>query len=32
VRDLWAKQDLGKFTGTFSTDVPKHGAVLVKVH
>jgi alpha-galactosidase len=32
IRDLWAKKDLGKFTGTFSSDVPKHGAVLVKVH
>ncbi len=32
IRDLWAKKDLGKFTGMFSAEVPKHGAVLVKVH
>ncbi|HXJ93058.1 MAG TPA: glycoside hydrolase family 27 protein [Terriglobia bacterium] len=32
IRDLWAKKDLGKFKGTFSAEVPKHGAVLVKVH
>lgn len=32
VRDLWAKKGLGKFTGSFSAEVPKHGAVLVRVH
>jgi alpha-galactosidase len=32
VRDLWEKKDLGKFTGSFWAEVPKHGAVLVKVH
>jgi alpha-galactosidase len=32
VRDLWQKKDLGQFTGSFSAEVPKHGAVLVKVH
>jgi alpha-galactosidase len=31
VRDLWAKKDLGKRTGSFSATVPGHGVVLVKV-
>ena len=31
VRDLWRQQDLGRFTGQFQTDVPRHGVVLVKV-
>ncbi|HUI41186.1 MAG TPA: glycoside hydrolase family 27 protein, partial [Terriglobia bacterium] len=32
VRDLWARKDLGSFTGSFTSSVPRHGAVLVKVH
>jgi alpha-galactosidase len=31
VRDLWARKDLGTFTGSFSAKVPKHGVVLIKV-
>jgi alpha-galactosidase len=31
VRDLWAKKDLGKQTGSFAADVPSHGVVMVKV-
>ncbi|NOL40136.1 glycoside hydrolase family 27 protein [Kribbella sandramycini] len=32
VRDLWAKKELGKFTGSFTAnDVPIHGARLFKV-
>jgi alpha-galactosidase len=31
VRDLWAKKELGKFTGTFGANVPSHGVVMVKV-
>jgi alpha-galactosidase len=31
VRDLWAKKDLGKRTGSFSATVPGHGVVLIKV-
>jgi len=31
VRDLWARQDLGAFTGRFSARVPPTGSVLVKV-
>ncbi len=31
VRDLWAHKDLGKFTGKFTAQVPKHGAVLIEV-
>ncbi len=31
VRDLWAKKDLGKFTGTFSAKVPSHGVAMLRV-
>ncbi|MBZ5671183.1 MAG: glycoside hydrolase family 27 protein [Acidobacteriia bacterium] len=31
VRDLWAKRDLGVVRDHFTTQVPKHGVVLVKV-
>ncbi|MGH9433788.1 MAG: glycoside hydrolase family 27 protein [Terriglobia bacterium] len=31
VRDLWAHQDLGTFTGSFFAEVPKHGVVLVRI-
>ena len=31
VRDLWAKKDLGVVKGTFSTEVPGHDVVLIKV-
>ena len=31
VRDLWRQQDLGTFDGQFSTEVPPHGVVLVKI-
>jgi alpha-galactosidase len=31
VRDLWAKKDLGKFTGSFKANVASHGVVMVKV-
>jgi hypothetical protein len=31
VRDLWRQRDLGAFADRFSTRVPAHGAVLVKV-
>ena len=31
VRDLWARTDLGTFTNSFATNVPAHGAVLVKI-
>ncbi|MEO7999018.1 MAG: NPCBM/NEW2 domain-containing protein, partial [Gemmatimonadaceae bacterium] len=30
-RDLWRQKDLGTFDGEFSTVVPRHGAVLVKI-
>ena len=30
-RDLWAKKDLGKFTGTFSAKVLSHGVVMLRV-
>ena len=31
VRDLWRQKDLGAFQGSYSTVVPSHGAVLVKI-
>jgi len=31
VRDLWEKQNLGKFTGNFSAKVAGHGVVMVSV-
>jgi alpha-galactosidase len=31
VRDLWRQTDLGKFSGEFKTEVPRHGVVLIKV-
>ncbi|HEY3332829.1 MAG TPA: NPCBM/NEW2 domain-containing protein [Capsulimonadaceae bacterium] len=30
-RDLWLHKDLGMITGSYSVDVPAHGAVLIKV-
>lgn len=32
VRDLWGRKDLGKFSGTFSADVPRHGVEVVRIH
>jgi alpha-galactosidase len=32
LRDLWEKKDRGSFTGSFSTDVPEHGVVFVRIH
>lgn len=31
VRDLWRQKDLGVFTDGFSTEVPPHGVVLLKI-
>lgn len=31
VRDLWARADLGTFTNGFTTNVPSHGAVVLKI-
>ena len=31
VRNLWTHTDLGPFTGSYSTDVPRHGAILVSI-
>ena len=31
VRDLWRQKDLGVFTGKFTSVVPRHGVVLVRV-
>jgi alpha-galactosidase len=31
VRDLWRQKELGVYTGKFSTQVPAHGVVMIKV-
>ncbi|HEY4740179.1 MAG TPA: glycoside hydrolase family 27 protein [Candidatus Acidoferrales bacterium] len=31
VRDLWAKKDLGKFTGKFTANVAAHGVLMLRV-
>jgi len=31
VRDLWARKDLGRLADKYTTDVPRHGAALIKV-
>lgn len=31
VRDLWRKKDLGAFDGSFSAQIPSHGAVMVRI-
>jgi alpha-galactosidase len=31
VRDLWLKKDLGKLTSSFSSPVPSHGVVMVRI-
>ena len=31
VRDLWQQEELGRFHGSFSVDVPEHGVVLVRI-
>jgi alpha-galactosidase len=30
LRDLWARKDLGAIQDSYTTDVPKHGVVLLK--
>jgi alpha-galactosidase len=31
VRDLWSRKDLGTMTEKFTAEVPKHGAVLIRI-
>lgn len=31
VRDLWLHQDIGSFAGSYTVEVPAHGAVLLKI-
>ena len=31
VRDLWRQKDLGDFSGQFECEVPRHGAVLIRI-
>jgi len=31
VRDLWERQDLGNFSGSYTARVPRHGVMMVKV-
>jgi alpha-galactosidase len=32
VRDLWARKDSGRFKDTFTTQVPSHGAVMLRIN
>lgn len=31
VRDLWRQSDVGEFSGSFSTEVPRHGAMMLRM-
>jgi alpha-galactosidase len=31
VRDLWRQKDLGNFSGRYECEVPRHGAVLIRI-
>jgi alpha-galactosidase len=31
VRDLWRQKDLGDFAEQFETEIPRHGAVLIRI-
>jgi alpha-galactosidase len=31
VRDLWRRRDLGAFTDGYTVEVPRHGAVMIRV-
>jgi alpha-galactosidase len=31
VRDLWRQKDLGEFADAFSSKIPRHGALFVKI-
>jgi alpha-galactosidase len=31
VRDLWSHKDLGSFNANYTAEVPRHGAILIKV-
>jgi alpha-galactosidase len=31
VRNLWEQRDLGSFKGSYAVDVPRHGAVMLKI-
>jgi alpha-galactosidase len=32
VRDLWQQKDLGEFKDSFQVKVPRHGAVMIRIH
>ena len=31
LRDVWRQQDLGEFKGTFDTEIPHHGVVMLRM-
>jgi alpha-galactosidase len=31
VRNLWMHKDLGSFNGSYTAEIPRHGAVLIKI-
>ena len=32
VRDLWARKELGSINGSYTAQVPRHGAVMIRVN
>jgi alpha-galactosidase len=32
IRDLWKHEDLGIFEQSYTAEVPRHGAVLIRIH
>jgi alpha-galactosidase len=32
IRDLWKQEDLGTFEQSYTAEVPRHGAVLIRIH
>ncbi len=31
IRDLWQHKDLGTFSGSYTVEVPRHGAAMVRI-
>jgi alpha-galactosidase len=31
VRNIWMHTDLGSFNGSYTAEIPRHGAVLIKI-
>ena len=31
LRDVWRQKDLGEFSGSFKTEIPNHGVVMLRI-